>query len=85
MELVQPSETRPLGRPRYRWEDNIRMDLKKKLFVSAVMNLMVPQPMKLVKPSETRPLGRPRYSWDYNIRTYLKEMIVNAVLNLQIP
>jgi hypothetical protein len=23
-----PTGKRPLGRPRYRWEDNIRMDLK---------------------------------------------------------
>ena len=25
---VQSTEKRPLGRPRRRWEDNIRMDLK---------------------------------------------------------
>ena len=25
---VKPTEMRPLGRPRPRWEDNIRMDLK---------------------------------------------------------
>jgi len=24
----KPKETRPLGRPRRRWEDNIKMDLK---------------------------------------------------------
>ena len=24
-----PTGNRPLGKPRYRWEDNIRMDLKK--------------------------------------------------------
>jgi hypothetical protein len=24
----RPKEKRPLGRPRYRWEDNIRMDLR---------------------------------------------------------
>ena len=28
MELVNPSEKRPLGRARRRWEDNIRMDLE---------------------------------------------------------
>ena len=25
----RPGEERPLGRPRYRWEDNIEMDLQK--------------------------------------------------------
>jgi hypothetical protein len=24
----RPEERRPLGRPRYRWEDNIKMDLQ---------------------------------------------------------
>jgi hypothetical protein len=24
----KPEEKRPLGRPRFRWEDNIRMDLR---------------------------------------------------------
>ena len=24
----KPTEKRPLGRPRFRWEDNIRMDLE---------------------------------------------------------
>ena len=28
--LSKPTGKRPLGRPRRRWEDNIRMDLKKK-------------------------------------------------------
>ena len=28
MELVEPTGKRPLGRPRRRWEDNIRMDLE---------------------------------------------------------
>ena len=26
--MVKPTGKRPLGRPRHRWEDNIRMDLK---------------------------------------------------------
>jgi hypothetical protein len=26
--MGKPEGKRPLGRPRYRWEDNIRMDLK---------------------------------------------------------
>jgi hypothetical protein len=28
MELVKPTEKRPLGRHRRRWKDNIRMDLE---------------------------------------------------------
>jgi hypothetical protein len=26
--MVKPEGKRPLGRPRYRWEDEIRMDLR---------------------------------------------------------
>ena len=26
--VVKPEEKRPLGRPRHRWEDNIKMDLR---------------------------------------------------------
>ena len=50
-----PAEKRPLGRPRRRWWDNIRMDLKEKVsmrgiglirlwiaLVNAVLNLRVP-------------------------------------------
>ena len=28
MELVKPTGKRPVGRPRCRWEENIRVDLK---------------------------------------------------------
>jgi hypothetical protein len=28
---VEPEEYRPLKRPRHRWEDNIKMDIKKRL------------------------------------------------------
>jgi len=43
----KPKGTRPLGRPRRRWEDNIRMDLaqdrdQRRALVSTVMNLRVP-------------------------------------------
>ena len=27
--MGKPEEKRPLGRPRHRWEDNIKMDLQK--------------------------------------------------------
>jgi hypothetical protein len=54
--LVKPEGKRPLGRPRRRWEDGIRMDLREiggdwirlvqdrdrcRAFVSGVMNLRV--------------------------------------------
>jgi len=29
MEIVKPTRKRPLGRSRRRWEDNIRIDLKR--------------------------------------------------------
>jgi hypothetical protein len=35
-----PAGKRPLGRPRSRWKDNIRMDLKS--LENAAMNLRVP-------------------------------------------
>jgi hypothetical protein len=48
----KPEEKRPLGRPRCRWEDNIRMDLREivltqdrdqwRALVNTVMNLRVP-------------------------------------------
>jgi hypothetical protein len=28
----RPDGKRPLGRPRYRWEDNIKMDLREKVW-----------------------------------------------------
>ena len=51
--LVGKPERRPLGRPRRRWEDNIRMDLREEgwctvwfgltqALVNAVMNRRVP-------------------------------------------
>jgi hypothetical protein len=46
----KPEEKRPFGRPRHRWEDNIKMDLQEVgcggmnwiELVNAVMNLRVP-------------------------------------------
>jgi hypothetical protein len=58
--VVRPEGKRPLGRPRRRWEDNIKMDLReigidganwiqlaqdrvrRRAFMSTVMNLQVP-------------------------------------------
>ena len=37
----KPTGKRPLGRPRRRWEDNIRMDLEE-IGINAALNLRVP-------------------------------------------
>ena len=37
----KPTGKRPLGRPRRRWEDNIRMDLEE-IGMNAALNLRVP-------------------------------------------
>jgi hypothetical protein len=39
--VVKPEGKGPLGRPRRRWADNIKMDLQD-VFVTGVMNLRVP-------------------------------------------
>jgi hypothetical protein len=36
----KPDGKKPLGRPKRRWKDNIKMDFQ--LFLNAVMNLRVP-------------------------------------------
>ena len=33
---AKPTGKRPLGRPRRRWEDNIRMDLKEKVSIRGI-------------------------------------------------
>jgi hypothetical protein len=44
--VEKPEGGRPLGRPRHRWEDDIKMDLQQVEWwavVNAVMNLRFPQ------------------------------------------
>ena len=54
----KPEGRRPLGRPRRRWVDNIRMDL----WGEGVYRVLVG------KPEGKRPLGRHRGRWVDNIR-----------------
>jgi hypothetical protein len=56
--MGKPEGRRPLGRPRRRWLDNIRMDLRGE----GVYRVLV------WKPKGKRPLGRPRCRWVDNIR-----------------
>jgi hypothetical protein len=49
--VKKPEGKRPLGRPRRKWEDNIKMDLQEvgcegTDFVNAVMNLRYPLSMR---------------------------------------
>jgi hypothetical protein len=32
MFIGKPEEKRPLGRPRRRWEDNVKMDVRKRIY-----------------------------------------------------
>ena len=86
----KPEGKRPLGRPRRRWEDNIKMDLQE---VGCGVG----------KPEGKRPLGRPRRRWEDNINMDLQEVgcggmgwielaqdrerwgaLVSAVMNLRV-
>ena len=90
----KPEGKRPLGRPRRRWVDNIRMEL----WGEGVYRVLVE------KPEGKRPLGRPRRRWMDNIRMDLQKLgcgnvdwiglaqdrdrwrtLVSAVVNLRVP
>ena len=83
-----PTGKRPSERPRRRWEDNIRMDLKEigintKKWVDLAQDrvqwraLLNAPPGSishgdLVEPTGKTPLGRLRHRWEDNIRRDLK-------------
>ena len=50
MLTVKPPGKRPLGRPRRRWEDNIRIDLKEMASIPEVNFLWAPPKMLKVLP-----------------------------------
>ena len=62
----KPEGRRPLGRPRHRWVDNIRMDVAHIGEVRGVYRVLVG------KPEGRKPLGRPRRRWVDNIRMDLQ-------------
>ena len=71
----KPTGKRPLGRPRRRWEDNIRMDLEEKsrrLRWTGHVTTMEEgrSAFKIVtrKRIERRPSGRLRRRWEENIK-----------------
>ncbi|KAJ4432740.1 hypothetical protein ANN_21378 [Periplaneta americana] len=84
----RPEGKRPLGRPRRRWEDNIKMDLREvgyddRDWINLAQDrdqwrAYVRVAMKLRSVSwETggkRPLGRPRRRWEDNIKMDLREV-----------
>jgi hypothetical protein len=65
----KPEGKRPLGRPRRRWEDNIKMDLQEVGVYSIECRKVL-----VGKPEGKRPLGRPRRRWEDNIKMALQEV-----------
>ena len=80
----KPEGKRPLGRPRRRWEDNIKMDLQyysgdqieSKMSRECSTDIESRGAYRILvwKPEGKRPLGRPRRRWEDNIKMDLKEV-----------
>ena len=72
----KPEGMRPLGRPRRRWEDNIKMDLQE-VGGGRLARMGEDRGVHGVfvgKPEGKRPLGRPRRRWEDNIKMDLQEV-----------
>jgi hypothetical protein len=65
----KPEGKRPLGRPRRRWVDNIKMDLRE---ISRMGEMRNACRILVGKPERKRPLGRPRRRWANNIKMDLR-------------
>jgi hypothetical protein len=85
MELVKPTGKRPLWRPRRRWEDSIRMDLKEidantRIVIIGEILWMQYSTQGFYKPWSylVRPLWWSRGRWKDNIRMDLKEIGINT-------
>ncbi|KAJ4440722.1 hypothetical protein ANN_08870 [Periplaneta americana] len=63
----RPEGKRPLGRPRRRWEDNIKMDLREVGYDDREW-------INLAQAGGKRPSGRPRRRWEDNIKMDLREV-----------
>ena len=73
--LVKPTENRPLGRHRRRWEDNIKSRrLRWAGYVARMEESRSAFKILAGKPTGKRPLGRPKSRWEDNIRIDLKEI-----------
>ena len=71
----KPEGKRPLGRPRRRWEDNIKMDLELGwVCVGRMLEGRGVHRVLVGKPEGKRPLGRPRRRWEDNINMNLQEV-----------
>ena len=68
----KPAEKSPLGRPRRRWEDNIRMDLKE-------IDICTRNWILTGKSTGKSPLGRPRRRWEDNIRILKKYVSIRGI------
>ena len=84
-----PTRKRPLGRPRRKWEDNIRMHLKeigiktRNWAYSAQdrdhWRSLVNAALNLRVPHKgKRSFGSPKRRWENNIKIYVKEIGINT-------
>jgi hypothetical protein len=76
----KPEEKRPVGRPRCRWKDNIKMDLqevrwggKDWIDLAVVKDKWGVWRVLVGKPEGKRPVGRPRRRWKDNIKMDLQK------------
>ena len=72
--IVKPTDMKPLGRPRRRWE---YIPLGPKYSPQDPVYFAILH-LEIILKQLLRPLGRPRRRWEYTIRMDLEEIGINA-------